>query len=333
MLAARLNVKTLTLSLDDVPIPEPGPGQVRVKVRAAGVCLSDVHLIDGIVRPLYLRQDEVTPGHEIAGTIDALGSGVTGYPVGQRVVLQAGEERGGVLYARGADYDGGWAEYALATATTLVAIPDDLPFEQAAIIPDAVSTSWAAITATAQVRPAEAAGVWGAGGLGAHAVMLLRLAGAAPVIAVDPLAAARDRALDFGADAALDSADPELAARVRHETGGLGLAAAFDFAGVPAVHEQAIGCLGTAGRLVLVGITGKPLTISDSRTFGYLQQQVRGHYGSTPAHVTELVMLAGRGRISLARSVSDVLPLSEAPKAVERLRRKEGNPIRLVLQP
>jgi D-arabinose 1-dehydrogenase-like Zn-dependent alcohol dehydrogenase len=333
MLAARLNVKTLTLSMDDVPIPEPGPGQVRIKVRAAGVCLSDVHLIDGSVRPLHLRQDEVTLGHEIAGTVDALGPGVTGYPAGQRVVLQAGEERGGVLYARGADYDGGWAEYTLATATTLVPIPGNLPFEQAAIIPDAVSTSWAAITATAQVRAAEAVGVWGVGGLGAHAVMLLRLAGAAPVIAVDPLPAARARALDFGADIALDSADPELAVKVRDETGGLGLAAAFDFAGAPAVQEQAIGCLAAAGRLVLVGITGKPLTISDSRTFGYLNQQVRGHYGSAPEHVTELVMLAGRGRFSLARSVSNVLPLSEAPKAVERLRRKEGNPIRLVLQP
>jgi D-arabinose 1-dehydrogenase-like Zn-dependent alcohol dehydrogenase len=333
MLAARLNVKTLTLSMDDIPIPEPGPGQVRVKVRAAGVCLSDVHLIDGSVRPLHLAHDTVTLGHEIAGTIDALGPGVVSYPVGQRVVLQAGEERAGVLYARGADYDGGWAEYTLATATTLAPIPDNLPFEQAAIIPDAVSTSWAAITATAQVRPAEAAGVWGVGGLGAHAVMLLRLAGAAPVIAVDPLPAARARALEFGADLALDSADPELAVQIRRETGDLGLAAAFDFAGVPAVQDQALGCLGEAGRLVLVGITGKPLTISDSRTFGYLNQQVRGHYGSAPEHVTELVMLAGRGRISLARSVSDVLPLSEAPKAVERLRRKEGNPIRLVLRP
>ena len=205
--------------------------------------------------------------------------------------------------------------------------------EQAAIIPDAVSTSWAAITATAQVRAAEAVGVWGVGGLGAHAVQLLRLAGAAPVIAVDPLPAARARALDFGADVAFDSADPELVGKVRQEAGGPGLAAAFDFAGIPAVHEQALGCLGAAGRLVLVGITDKPLTISDSRTFSYLQQQLRGHYGSAPEHVTELVMLAGRGRISLARSVSGVLPLGEAPKAVERLRRKEGNPIRLVLQP
>jgi D-arabinose 1-dehydrogenase-like Zn-dependent alcohol dehydrogenase len=333
MLAARLDVKSLTLSLDDVPIPAPGRGQVRVKVRAAGVCLSDVHLIDGSVRPLHLRQDKVTLGHEIAGTIDAVGPGVVTYPVGQRVLLQAGEEHAGVLYARGVDYDGGWAEYTLATATTLVPIPDNLSFEQAAIIPDAVSTSWAAITATAQVRPGEAVGVWGVGGLGAHAVQLLRVAGAALVIAVDPLPAARERALDFGADAALDSADPELAVKVRRETNGLGLAAAFDFAGVPAAHDQAIACLGALGRLVLVGITGKPLTISDSRTFGYRQQQVRGHYGSAPGHVTELVMLASRGRISLARSVSDILPLGEAPKAVERLRRKEGNPIRLVLQP
>jgi D-arabinose 1-dehydrogenase-like Zn-dependent alcohol dehydrogenase len=312
MLAARLNVKTVTLSLDDVPIPKPGPGQVRVKVRAAGVCLSDVHLIEGSIRPRYLQQDTVTLGHEIAGTIDALGPGVTGYTADQRVLLQAGEERDGVLYARGADYDGGWAEYTLATATTLVPIPGGLPFEQAAIIPDAVSTSWAAITATAQVRPAEAVGVWGVGGLGAHAVQLLRLSGAAPIIAVDPLPAARDRALDFGADAALDSADPELDGKVCRETGGAGLAAAFDFAGVAAVREQADGCLGAAGRLILVGLTGKPLTISDGTSFSYFQQQVRGHYGSAPGHVTELVKLTARGGIGFARSVSGVLPLSEA---------------------
>lgn len=333
MLAARLNPKTLTLSVDDVPTPEPGPGQVRIKVQAAGVCLSDVHLIEGSLQPMYLQQDVVTLGHEVAGTVDALGPQVAGYTVGQRVLLQAGEERDGVMFTRGVDYDGGWAEYALATVTTLVPIPDDLPFEQAAIIPDAVSTPWAAITATAQVRPAEAVGVWGVGGLGAHAVQLLRLAGAAPIIAVDPLPAARERALQFGGDVALDPTDPELADRVRQETGGLGLAAAFDFAGVPPVREQAVRCLGAAGRLVLVGLTDKPLTITDGTAFSYSQQQVRGHFGSAPEHVSELVKLTARGRIDFARSVSDVLPLSEALKAVEQLRHKEGNPIRLVLRP
>lgn len=94
------------------------------------------------------------------------------------------------MLTRGVDYDGGWAEYALAREDTLVPVPDLLPFEQACIIPDAVSTPWAAVTDTARVRPAEAAGVWGVGGLGAHAVQLLLLVGAAPVIAVDPLPAA-----------------------------------------------------------------------------------------------------------------------------------------------
>lgn len=333
MLAARLNVKTRSLSLDEVPAPEPGPGQVRIAVAAAGVCLSDAHLIDGTLSPLFLAGDVVTLGHEVAGTVDALGPGVTGVAEGQRVLLQAGEERAGVVYTRGVDYDGGWAEHALAAVDTVVPIPDALPFEQAAILPDAVSTPWAAITATAAVRPAEAVGVWGAGGLGAHAVQLLRLVGAAPVIAVDPLPAARERALAFGADLALDAADDGLPQRVREATGGRGLAVAFDFAGVAAVREQAVGCLGAEGRLVLVGLTNKPLTITDGTAFSYFRQQVRGHYGSEPEHLTELVNLVAHRRVDFGRSITDVLPLDQAHEAVDRLNRKEGNPIRLVLRP
>ncbi|GGP74817.1 zinc-binding dehydrogenase [Saccharothrix coeruleofusca] len=333
MLAARLNVRTRELVVDQVPTPEPGPGQVRIRVAAAGVCLSDVHLIDGSLSPLFLADDSVTLGHEVAGTVDALGPDVTAVATGQRVLLQAGEEREGVVYTRGVDYDGGWAEHALAAADTVVPIPDDLPFEQAAIIPDAVSTPWAAITATGQVRPAEPVGVWGAGGLGAHAVQLLRLVGAAPVVAVDPLPAARERALAFGADLVLDPADAELPQRVREVTGGQGLAAAFDFAGVAAVREQAVSCLAARGRLVLVGLTNQPLTITNGTAFSYFQQQVRGHYGSEPQHLTELVALVAHRRIDFSRSVTDVLPLARAQEAVDRLIRKEGDPVRLVLRP
>ncbi|WP_233608077.1 zinc-binding dehydrogenase [Nocardia stercoris] len=333
MLAGRLHLEpTPHLEMDEIPTPEPGPGEVLIKVAAAGVCLSDVHLIGGSLSPLYLKGDVVTLGHEVAGTVHALGPGATA-TVGDRVLLQAGEKRDGIIYTRGVDYDGGWAEYAVATTDTLVPIPDDLPFEQACFIPDAVSTPWAAITATAQVRPAEAVGVWGVGGLGAHGIQLLRLAGAAPLIAVDPLPAARERALEFGADLAFDPADPDLSTQIRQATGGNGLDAAFDFAGVPPVREQAISCLGRKGRLTLVGLTDKPITITYGTLFSYLEQQLRGHYGSEPEHVLELVRLVRLHRIDFARSVSAVLPLAEAPKAVEMLESKQGNPIRLVLQP
>ncbi|MET3803285.1 D-arabinose 1-dehydrogenase-like Zn-dependent alcohol dehydrogenase [Nakamurella sp. UYEF19] len=316
-----------------MPTPVPGRGEVRIKVGAAGVCLSDVHLIDGPLRPLYLPGDVVTLGHEVAGTVDVVGPEVTAWAVGQRVLLQAGELRGGAVYTRGVDYDGGWAEYAVAREHTLVAIGDDLPFEQACFIPDAVSTPWAAITATAQVLPGRSAGVWGVGGLGAHAISLLRLVGAAPIIAVDPLPTARERALAFGADFALDPADPRLEQQLSQATGGAGLSYAFDFAGVEAVREQAIATLGKLGKLILVGLTDKPVVIKDGTRFSYLQQQVLGHYGSEPAHVEQLVGLVAAGRVDFARSVSELLPLSEAVTAVEHLRSKTGNPIRIVLVP
>ncbi|MEV1289478.1 zinc-binding dehydrogenase [Micromonospora sp. NPDC049679] len=334
MLAGRLHVKDRQFRLERVPVPEPSRGEVRIKVEAAGVCLSDVHLIDGTLTPRLLQGDVVTLGHEVAGTIDVLGDGVEDWKPGQRVLLQAGEkDRRGTIFTRGVDYDGGWAEYALATEQTLVAIPDDLPFEQACIIPDAVSTPWAAVTSTAQTRPAEAVAVWGVGGLGAHAVQLLRLVGAAPVVAVDPLPPARERALTLGADAALDPADPAFRDTLMGLTGGRGLNIAFDFAGVPAVREQALTLLGRKGRLVLAGIANKPVTIGSDAPFNYLQQFVLGHYGSDPEHVEQLVALARQRRIDLAGSVSDVLPLSQAEQAVERVQTKQGNPIRLILRP
>ncbi|WP_433657165.1 zinc-binding dehydrogenase [Nocardia sp. CA-128927] len=304
-----------------------------IKVEAAGVCLSDVHLIGGGLQPQLLAGDTVTLGHEVAGSIAEVGPEVTGLAVGDRVALQAGELCKGVVYTPGVDYDGGWAEYALATAETVIPIPDSLPFEQAAIIPDAVSTPWAAITATGDVRPAQAVGVWGVGGLGAHAVQLLRIVGAYPIIAVDPNAAARARAVEFGADLALDSADPDLGKKVAEATGGAGLNVAFDFAGVPAVREQAVRVLALKGRLVLVGIVNEPLTIKHSGPFVVTQQQIRGHYGSDATHVPQLIRLTAGGRLDLSRSISGVFPLADAPAIVDRLVRKEGDPIRLILRP
>ena len=213
-----------------------------------------------------------------------------------------------------------------------MAIPDSLPFEHAAIIPDAVSAPWAAITAPSGIRPAQAAGVWGVGGLGVHAVQPLRMVGAAPIIAVDPIGAARERATSFGADILLDSADPDLRQRALDATGGRGLAVAFDFVGVPAVSAQIAGCVSAHGKIVIIGVSHQPLSLD---IYGVVvrQLQVIGHYASEPEHVLDLVRLAARGRLELSRSVSAVLPLDDAAAAVDRLRRKEGNPIRLVLRP
>ncbi|GGY78576.1 zinc-binding dehydrogenase [Streptomyces omiyaensis] len=350
MLAGRLRLDTRTFAVEEVPIPVPGPGEVLVEVRAAGVCLSDIHLIDGSLSPFFptdavTKAGAVTLGHEVAGVVHTLGPDVKGdWAPGQRVVLQAGEacgDCGGCLrrmtchrpITRGLDYDGGWAQYAIAREGTLLPIPDDLPFDQAAIIPDAVSTPYAAIVGTGAVRPAQSVGIWGAGGLGAHAVRLARMVGAAPILAIDPLPSARERALLFGADVALDPLAPDFAEAVREATAGRGLDVAFDFAGVGAARAQAASVLGPFGSLVLAGLTPEPVAIADSIGFCFNVNQVRGHYGSEPEHVEQLVGLAAAGRIDLGPSVSAHVPLAEAAEAVARLEKKIGDPIRLVLTP
>ncbi|MER7010368.1 zinc-binding dehydrogenase [Saccharopolyspora sp. NPDC000359] len=345
MLAGRLHVPSGRFRVEEVPVPVPGPGEVLVEVKAAGVCLSDVHLVDGTLKP-FVPTEELTLGHEVAGVVHSLGPDLRGdWTPGTRVALQAGQSCGEcancrrrrapclAVRTRGVDYDGGWAQFAIAREDTLAPIPDQLPFDQAAIIPDAVSTPYAAIVATGEVRPAQAVGIWGAGGLGAHGIQLARLAGAAPVIAVDPLASARERALTFGADLALDPADPDFTAAVRRATDGHGLDVAFDFAGVPAVREQAATALCRGGAMVLVGLAPQPLTIADGTRFSWNKNQVRGHYGSGPEHVEQLIRLAATGRLDLSPSITDHLPLAEAEEAVHRLENKTGDPVRLVLVP
>ncbi|WP_403022157.1 zinc-binding dehydrogenase [Salinibacterium sp. GXW1014] len=333
MLAGRLTISTREFALERIPVPTPAAGEVLVKVGAAGVCLSDAHLIDGILNPSLLQGDVVTLGHEVAGTVDTLGADVAGWQPGDRVIVKAGMSRGTEVHTMGVDYDGGWAEYLVAPQENLVAIPNAMPFEQAAIIPDAVSTPWSAIDHTAQVRPGQAVGVWGVGGLGAHAVQLLRLAGAAPIIAIDPLAEARGRAAEFGADVVLDPSDPEFRQKVRDATRGTGLDVAFDFAGVDAVRAQAISSLGVGGKLVLVGLSGTPITIANSNKFTHMRKSILGHYGSEDHHVEQLVDLVAQGRVEFARSVSARVPLSAAHDAIRMLEEKEGNPIRIVLIP
>jgi threonine dehydrogenase-like Zn-dependent dehydrogenase len=343
MQAARFDVASGRLDVVEVPLPEPGRGEVRVRVRACGICLSDVHLVDG---SLPTALPVVTPGHEASGVIDALGEGVLGWQAGERVVLAGGRLCGRCVACTGGRfeecrnfeimgfaYDGAWAEFVVVPAYSLTRVPDSIPFEQAAILADAVATPFAALTERAAVKAGESIGLWGIGGLGVHAVQIARLVGASPIIAFDPLPEARQRALDRGADVALDPTEATANERVLELSGGAGLDVAVDLVGSAGVLSQAIACTGSGGRIVLVGINMDPGTIPSMALFSVLRQTLLGHLGYRKRHLDDLVALVATGRLDVSRSVSELLPLSAAPAGVERLAKKEGNPIRLVLTP
>ncbi len=333
MRAGRLTVSTRSFAIVDLPIPQPQESEVLIKVMAAGVCLSDVHFLDGSLISGSLKSDVVTLGHEVAGIIEEIGSSVTNVHVGDHVVMVAGiRDSDGRLHTQGFDYDGGFADFVIARADNLVRIPPSFPFEQACIIPDAVSTPWAAITQTAHMQSHQSAVVFGVGGLGFHAVQLLKIIGCL-VIAVDPSEFARDRALAIGADFVFDSNDPDLIAKVRSATSAMGADAAFDFAGVSSVRKPALSMLAEGGKLVIIGIANEPIIVPNDVAFTYRRTQILGHYGSEKFHTEEIIRMVSEGVLDLSASISQVLPLEQALEAMKLLREKIGNPIRIVLKP
>jgi 2-desacetyl-2-hydroxyethyl bacteriochlorophyllide A dehydrogenase len=344
MRAARYTKATNALALEDVPVPEPGPGEALVKVAFCGICLTDVHIVSGrLMPPLPV----VTPGHESAGTIASLGHDVPEtWAVGDRVAVYSARRdgvcaaciRGGDaeqclnLQVMGSDYDGAWAEFVVVPHTALVAVPESVPLEQAAIMADAVGTPYAALTDSAALRPGESVGVWGAGGLGVHAIQLARAMGALPIVAVDNLDAARARAPEFGADAALDPRAPDFAERVADLTDHRGLDVALDFVGAPPTVSQAVASLTRLGRLVIIGAGTAPLELPSSRELVRRQPVIRGHLGYFSRHLRALVALVHSGRLDLSRSISELLALDDVAEGVKRLDQKVGDPIRLVIR-
>jgi D-arabinose 1-dehydrogenase-like Zn-dependent alcohol dehydrogenase len=346
MIAARFTTATRKLELKRVPIPEPKAGEVLVRIAACGICLSDVHVLDGT---LQLRVPEVTLGHEAAGTIDCTGSGVPAFwRPGMRVVIMPGRAcgscpacvRGGTLddclgpQVMGNDYDGAWAEFCAVPYTGISLVPESIPFEQAAILADAVTTPYGGLIDTGNLRPGESVGLWGVGGLGVHAIQIARLSGAAPIFAIDTLPAARERALSFGADYALDPADSKaLRAAIYQATGKRGLDLAVDMVGLTATRAQADSCLGMRGRLILIGLTGEPIHLDNPVGFTLRMHAMQGHLGGKRKDLDALVKLVETKRLDLSRSITEVMPLSQVARGVRQLEEKIGNPIRLIVRP
>jgi D-arabinose 1-dehydrogenase-like Zn-dependent alcohol dehydrogenase len=343
MRAERFYADTKTVALEDIPIPEPGPGEVLVRVAFCGICHSDLSLIDGTF-PAQIPV--VTQGHEASGTIAKLGPDVTGWAEGDRVIVAAGKPCMVCANCRRGDitnclqpqvmafaYDGAWAEYTVAQAAGLTRVPGNVPLEQAAILADAVSTPFGAVVHTGKVTVGESVGVWGVGGIGTHIVQLARLVGAVPIIAVDINPAVLDRALELGADYAFDSRDAQLKEKIAEITAGRNLDVAFDVVGLKATFEQALDCVTVGGRLVVVGMSAESPTVGPTSPFGVAQKQILGHLGYQNTDIETLATLVSRGRLDLSRSISDIVPLEDIGVGIEKLEKKVGNPIRILVKP
>ncbi|MGH2686775.1 MAG: alcohol dehydrogenase catalytic domain-containing protein [Actinomycetota bacterium] len=336
MRAARLHSVGEGLSIDEIPEPVPGPNEVLVRIIHCGVCASDLHVRAGVTPPGRLPQ---ILGHEAAGRVT---SDAGGFREGEWVALFPGRWCGSCefcqrgqpnrcMYGRflGVDMDGAFAELVAVPTEGLIRIPAGVDPAHAAVATDAVATAFHALRRAGDLSGARVA-VFGAGGVGIHAIMLAGPLGAAWVAAVDADPVARQRAAEMGAHVVVDPSDGKPGRAIRELSDG-GVDFSFEFIGNPETISQSAKSLRKGGRAVLVGLTPEELRLIPAAAFVWSELEVVGSFGAAAGELEELMGMLSRGELDLARSITHRLTLEDADRALEMLRTREDHPLRIVL--
>jgi len=346
------------LSIETVNLSAPGPGEVLVRILAAGLCHSDLSVIDG-VRP---RPLPMVLGHEAAGEVVELGEGVEGLAAGDRVVFTfvpvcghcqpcatgrpalcepgaAANAVGGLLGGGGrwTDVEGNFlrhhlgvsafAEYVVASALSVVKIDCELAPEIAALFGCAVLTGVGAVVNAARVAAGESVAVFGLGGVGLAALLGALCAGAYPVVAVDVLPERLALALTLGAHHVLDARSPELVDALREIAHG-GVHHAIEAAGNEAVLAQAYAATRRGGTTVSVGLPppDRRLSIPAVSLVGE-ERTIKGSYmgSSVPSRdLPRFITLYRAGLLPVDRLLTHRLRLEDLNEGFDRLARGEA---------
>ncbi|MEM6487946.1 MAG: zinc-binding dehydrogenase [Pseudomonadota bacterium] len=361
--ADRPYADTRPLRIDTVELDPPGQGEVLVRIAAAGLCHSDLSVINGD-RP---RPVPMALGHEASGIVEVCGPGVRSVAPGDRVIMvfvpSCGHcapcaegraalcEPGAAANGRGELLGGGvrmrlgehpvhhhvgvsaFGERVVVSERSLVPVDRDLALDHAALFGCAVLTGMGAVVNTAQVRPGETVAVVGLGGVGLSAVLGALAAGAAQVIAadIDPekLAFARD----LGATATVDTRDPDAVAAVKALTDG-GVRAAVETAGVAAAFAFAYEITRRGGQTVTASLANPAVNLSlqHVRLVGE-ERTVRGSYlgGGVPSRdIPRYIALYRQGRLPVDRLMTSSGPLEDINAAFDQL--AAGKTVRHVIR-
>ena len=332
------------LEIETIELREPGPGEVLIRTAACAICHSDIFYIDGA----WGGDLPAVYGHEAAGVVEAVGSGVTRLKAGDHVVATLIRNCGFcAACAEGAPVfceevfpldresplrdafgtplvhglgTGAFAEAMLVDASQAVAIPKEMKLDVASLIACGVLTGLGAVVNTAGVRAGMSVVVIGCGGVGLNAVQGARLAGCAPIIAVDVAPAKLAAARDFGATHPINAKEENVEERVKALTGGRKADWVFVTVGVKGATEQAVKLMKRNGGTVLVGMppSGVHATIDPSWLAADGQRILGSKMGSARpiVDVPKIVALYRDGRLKLDELVTARYPLERINEAL-----------------
>lgn len=306
-----------------IDVPPPGPGEIRVRVRSVALNHLDLWVRRGLAN-LRLKYPHRL-GSDISGEIDSLGPGVTGFSVGQRVVLAPGVSCGlcekclsgeDNLCAQyrilGENTDGGYGELINVPAANVLSCPDALDFDTAAAIPLTYLTAWQMVVLRAKVRPGELVLVQGAGsGVGVAATQIARLHGAR-VWATTGSADKCRRALDNGAEHAIDYSTTDFVSEIKNLTHRRGVDVVIEHIGGETFSKSVLA-VSRGGRVITCGATSGFTPAIDLRQIFFRNVQVLGSTMGPKSALYDILRHVSRG--ALAPLIDRVLPLSHAREA------------------
>ena len=332
------------LEITDLPTPTPGPGEVLVRVAACGICGSDVHGYDG---SSGRRIPPIVMGHEAAGRVAGVGSGVTGLSEGDRVTFDStifcgscryclhGEvnlcDRRQVLGVSCSDYRcaGAFAEYVIVPQRIVYPLPETLSFTEAAML-EAVAVAVHAVSLS-KIAADDSALVLGAGTIGLLTLQALRAAGCSRVFVADVDASRLKLAEKVGATLALHASGPELVSEVLRLTNGTGVDVAVEAVGIDATVRVAVECVRKGGAVTLVGNVAPEVTLPLQKVVTR-QIRLQGSCASAGEYPQAIGLLAS-GAIQVKPLITAVAPLDDGPQWFERLYSREPNLMKVVLSP
>jgi propanol-preferring alcohol dehydrogenase len=342
MTAVQLTQPGRPLEQRSVGVPSVGPDDVLVRVQAAGICHSDAHYRAGrsTVQPLPL-----TLGHEVAGLIELVGGQVECFRNADRVCLHYLATCGQCAYCLrgneqfcsagkmiGKHRDGGFAEYIVMPARSVLHLPDEIPFPQGAILMCSSATALHALN-QARLRPGESVAVFGVGGLGVSAVQLAQAFGASLVFAVDINPAKLELAKRFGA-VPVSAANTNPVEELARLTAGCGVDVALELIGLPLTMGQAVRSLAIKGRAALAGITDGSFELAPYHELLNKEAEVIGVSDHLAKELPQLLEWTRLGKLDLSGVVTRTVPL-EAKAINETLDSLErfGRDVRVVVTP
>jgi len=332
------------LELAEMPAPEAGPGEVLVRVEACGICGSDVHGFDGSTGR---RIPPIIMGHEAAGTVAAVGAGVTAYAVGDRVTFDSTIYCGACEFCRRGEINlcsnrqvigvscdefrrhGAFAEFVALPERILYKLPADFSFSDAAML-EAVSVGLHGVKVL-ELAGSESVLVIGAGMIGLLALQAAKALGAGRVLCADVDATRLALARQIGADEVICASGDELVAAIHKLTDGRGVDAVIEAVGRKETVAAAIDAVRKGGRVALVGNLA-PEVVLPLQKVVTRQIRLQGSCASAGEYPLAIELIAA-GKIQVRPLITAVAPLEEGPRWFERLYNREPNLMKVILSP